>query len=191
MKFKFAAATVALVAIFASPVALAADYYFDLTDRTGSGDYTGGFSVLHNVAGDFSDKLVFTFNAMPATSGMVDVLTASASVYKFGGIFLNALTYTNNSSTYGTVSSKYSNSFLKLDAQFLDNGAPFDGTLTLLASGTTLLGGGTYSGNITATPAFASPPVSPVPEPETYAMMLAGLGLLGFAARRKAKVNQG
>ena len=25
----------------------------------------------------------------------------------------------------------------------------------------------------------------PVPEPETYAMMLAGLGLLGFAARRK------
>jgi len=27
--------------------------------------------------------------------------------------------------------------------------------------------------------------VSPVPEPETYAMMLAGLGLLGFAARRR------
>jgi hypothetical protein len=27
--------------------------------------------------------------------------------------------------------------------------------------------------------------VSPVPEPETYAMMLAGLGLLGFMARRK------
>lgn len=26
---------------------------------------------------------------------------------------------------------------------------------------------------------------APVPEPETYAMMLAGLGLLGFAARRK------
>jgi hypothetical protein len=26
---------------------------------------------------------------------------------------------------------------------------------------------------------------APVPEPETYAMMLAGLGLLGFAARRR------
>jgi len=28
--------------------------------------------------------------------------------------------------------------------------------------------------------------VAPVPEPETYAMMLAGLGLLGFVARRRA-----
>jgi hypothetical protein len=27
--------------------------------------------------------------------------------------------------------------------------------------------------------------VAPVPEPETYAMLLAGLGLLGFAARRR------
>ena len=26
---------------------------------------------------------------------------------------------------------------------------------------------------------------APVPEPETYAMLLAGLGLLGFARRRK------
>lgn len=28
-------------------------------------------------------------------------------------------------------------------------------------------------------------PTSPIPEPETYAMLLAGLGLLGFAARRR------
>ena len=28
-------------------------------------------------------------------------------------------------------------------------------------------------------------PVTPIPEPETYAMLLAGLGLLGFAARRR------
>ena len=30
-----------------------------------------------------------------------------------------------------------------------------------------------------------SPTASAVPEPEAYAMMLAGLGLIGFAARRK------
>lgn len=27
--------------------------------------------------------------------------------------------------------------------------------------------------------------ISPVPEPETYAMLLAGLGLMGFVARRR------
>ena len=30
--------------------------------------------------------------------------------------------------------------------------------------------------------------IAPVPEPETYAMLLAGLGLLGFIARRKKSV---
>lgn len=31
----------------------------------------------------------------------------------------------------------------------------------------------------------ASPTTAPIPEPETYAMLLAGLGLLGFGARRR------
>ncbi len=30
-----------------------------------------------------------------------------------------------------------------------------------------------------------SPPLAPIPEPETYAMLLAGLGLLGLTARRR------
>jgi hypothetical protein len=34
---------------------------------------------------------------------------------------------------------------------------------------------------------YASTNVAPVPEPETYAMMLAGLGLLGLVRRRKQK----
>lgn len=32
---------------------------------------------------------------------------------------------------------------------------------------------------------FISTPTAPVPEPESYAMMLAGLGLLGFSVRRR------
>ena len=35
---------------------------------------------------------------------------------------------------------------------------------------------GTYTGGIN---------VAAVPEPETYAMLLAGLGLIGFTARRR------
>jgi hypothetical protein len=29
--------------------------------------------------------------------------------------------------------------------------------------------------------------VTPIPEPETYAMLLAGLGLMGFVARRRQR----
>ena len=31
--------------------------------------------------------------------------------------------------------------------------------------------------------------IAPVPEPENYAMLLAGLGLIGVASRRKSKKN--
>ncbi|WP_374049964.1 FxDxF family PEP-CTERM protein [Nitrosomonas sp. sh817] len=35
---------------------------------------------------------------------------------------------------------------------------------------------------------YAGFEVTPVPEPETYAMLLAGLGLVGFMARRRKAV---
>jgi hypothetical protein len=31
--------------------------------------------------------------------------------------------------------------------------------------------------------------IAPIPEPETYAMLLAGLGLMGFVARRRKKAS--
>ena len=46
----------------------------------------------------------------------------------------------------------------------------------------TFAGTGAFSG--------VSVTVAPIPEPETYAMLIAGLGLLGFAARRKHKAAQ-
>lgn len=36
---------------------------------------------------------------------------------------------------------------------------------------------------------IGAPPVSPVPEPQTYALMLAGLAVVGFAARRRKFVT--
>jgi hypothetical protein len=56
---------------------------------------------------------------------------------------------------------------------------------TMFAQGTYGLGdeldGGYVSGR------FAVTEVAPVPEPETYAMMLAGLGMLGWMARRRQR----
>jgi len=46
-------------------------------------------------------------------------------------------------------------------------------------SGTALSAKSGYTISLSATP------TAPVPEPETYAMMLAGLGLMGFIARRR------
>ena len=59
--------------------------------------------------------------------------------------------------SFGLTSGSY---FIKVDGNIIGNG------------------GGTYGSDLT---------ISAVPEPETYGMLLAGLGLMGFVARRKAK----
>jgi hypothetical protein len=52
-----------------------------------------------------------------------------------------------------------------------------------LSGGLTSWPSSTYTGSLTAT--FVDPPVAPVPEPSTYALMLAGLGFVGAIARRR------
>ena len=54
-------------------------------------------------------------------------------------------------------------------------------TLTFVGSGDAT--SGSYTGSLTVT--AVSDPVTTVPEPETYALMLAGLGAVGFLARRR------
>ena len=87
--------------------------------------------------------------------------------------------------------------------QILDFSAVLSGTnltQTFGAGSQTLswvgsLAAGSYSVNVTGTSALANSQYlatvsaipTPVPEPETYAMMLGGLALLGAVARRKAK----
>lgn len=60
----------------------------------------------------------------------------------------------------------------------LTSGDSYDLVLTGAPAVAGFAGG--YGGNIS---------ISPIPEPETYAMFMAGLGLMGFMARRRSKTS--
>ena len=68
------------------------------------------------------------------------------------------------------------NGAVTMDSNTISNNCFGQGSL---GSGRSDYGSGGFSGG-------QAVPVSAIPEPETYAMMLAGMGLLGFMARRKA-----
>ncbi|MEO8343436.1 MAG: FxDxF family PEP-CTERM protein [Gallionella sp.] len=68
---------------------------------------------------------------------------------------------------------------------------PVPGSYTLFVNGSPFFFNPSYGDTNFNVPASyaGSIVISPVPEPSTYAMMLAGLGLIGFSARRK--MNEG
>lgn len=73
----------------------------------------------------------------------------------------------------------------KSSGYFTTTGKLASGTYGFDIVGTTIGGkGGSYSGTLGLT-------LTPVPEPETYSMFVVGLGLLGFAARRKSNPKLG
>lgn len=172
------------------PLVSAGDVSVVLTEQTPfSGSYTGAFGTSHS-AGSFVDNLIFNFGVPLAVGGSINLIKGfSFSSLEDGGVVLDSITGTTKSSTLED--GEIRNTFTYRASQA--GALPFTFTgnsFTLIASGTAFGPSSSYSGIVNATPAFASPPVSPVPEPETYAMMLAGLGVLGFVARRKAKANQ-
>lgn len=136
---------------------------------------TASFSMTHS-AGSFIDSWSFNLPSasyVAASLTNVEVTFASLSIgaisdfaAKLNGIDLNLSSFTVN------------NPPISVKTQVLAGNSQFGpGTsFSLVVSGVAGEGGASYGGNIVAVP---------VPEPETYAMMLAGLGALGFLARRR------
>jgi hypothetical protein len=61
------------------------------------------------------------------------------------------------------------------------------GAYTLTLTGVNSAAQGSYGGNIAVTPVGEPTPTSSMPEPATHAVLLAGLGVLGFVASRRRK----
>jgi len=139
---------------------------------------------------------------MPSTlitspGSVVNVINTGAGA----GVFWNV----GSSATLDTTTS-FAGNILALASISLNNGATIGcgralantgavtmdtNTISLACLGTGEEGSNGLSGGLTVAVAGGTPtflPSAPIPEPETYAMMLAGLGLLGYVARRRKRI---
>lgn len=130
---------------------------------------TVGVSDVH-VSGSFDDVYSFTLGSgTGALGGLVglDLLGDLTLQYRFG---------VGATPVWGSFSSS-----------FVVPSDPDTGAFSLSTTFSGLTAGTKYWVNLkgTATDAAYSVTLAPVPEPETYAMLLAGLGLMGAIARRR------
>ncbi len=174
-------ASFAMVALLALPGRAGATTYTmtiaPLTATT-SGSWFGSFSGAISANTSFLDHFLFTVPA-PFTFTLVDPFSGPAGNSFFGITGLSASLFNNPPAL-----SLYSGANL---VNAVPSSSLLAGNYDLQISGTAGAFGGAYWGGatlVTNNSALFSPS-APVPEPETYAMMLAGLGLMGFVARRR------
>jgi len=135
------------------------------------GGYTTSF--FNSIGTTFSDWLDFSLPAGSSGNGASNVISLSFT----GNVFLNQfeLWDTTSSSLISSGSTGGPTSFLSF------SGASVPGSYQLKLGGySNTSGPNAYAGSIV---------VSPVPEPQTYAMLLAGLGLMVFSTRRRMNNN--
>lgn len=164
MKFKSVLAALALTAATAATSAQAADWGSHAAVELGS----------NTVAGWFEDVYAFSLGAT------TDVTASAVSFDVPSFLKIKGGTVELFSGVYGDAIDDDSVGGFLFNGKTAENNYTFSalnaGSYYYLVSGTgTGVGGGVY--------ALVS--TIPVPEPDTYAMLLAGIGMLGVMARRR------
>ena len=125
-------------------------------------------------SGTLSGSGTYTLNPLQFIVGV----NATVATLNNTGSFSESLTIDSQTQTLlvpYSVDINYSDTLRIIGGGILN----FSGyTVTLNSLGPITSGVGTYNSSLTAT-------VTAVPEPEIYAMMIAGLGMLGFVGRRR------
>lgn len=136
------------------------------------GYFSAALGVTHEFAGSFTDTITIS----GATAGMVSASLVTIGFLPETDIDLVSVTLNGLPLIIDGGSTAVEVASLPLSA--------FNGMLTLVVTGTAapLLGTGeaiaaSYAGTVNVS--------SPVPEPESYALLLAGLGVVGLLSRRR------
>jgi hypothetical protein len=140
------------------------------------GDLSPSASFSKTVAaGSFTDIWSFNLATPSIVAASATNVEISFGSFSFGGIDNFSAWLNNVPLQWGL--SQSTNNGVTVSTQVLSGSTTLPaGTFQLKISGVADAGGASYGGNIVATP---------VPEPETLAMMLAGLGAVAFLAGRR------
>ena len=142
---------------------------------------------------DFSKWSPVTLNYEIAAEDNGNPISFSAVIRNFVGTGMDKFSISLSMSSFdsvGTVTRAFGTSTVSLTGENTIANISFDMPEYLDFSIGAALGGlnevdWTIDSSVLRSGDILSVTIAPVPEPETYAMLLAGLGLVGFAARRR------